>query len=186
MTLPRLILNHARFLLFLLAAGVISAGCHSTTGPRKSPSTGLTVPLDLEARSTTNGVAASRVTPVNSPPRLHAAQKWNPCWWFGNMDDPTPPQWYRPEDPHRVAKWKRRNPLHNFTFYVVGIADKDFRRVGRYPDQVFNPHEGWNWAVCKYKVWRLPFISYRHGSLKFYLGWRERGNFGAKFTFEHD
>jgi len=67
--------------------------------------------------------------------------------------------------------------------YVVGVADKKFRRVGKYPDRVFNPHAGWNWTVCKYKWLRLPFISYHQRAFSFYLGWRERGDFGARLTF---
>jgi hypothetical protein len=109
-------------------------------------------------------------------------QKWNPIWWFGNVDTPVPPDWYRPHDPHRKGKWYCRNSLHNFTFYVIGIADKKFERVGRWPSHVFNPEDGWNWAVCKYKCLRLPFISYQKSRFKFYLGWRERGNFGAKLN----
>jgi hypothetical protein len=106
--------------------------------------------------------------------------KWNPKFWLGNLDDPVPPPEYRPNDKHRAGKWRWRNPGHNFDFYVIGIADKTFRRAGRYPDRVFSPRNGWNWAVCKYKWARLPFISYHRNSFKFYFGWRERGNFGIE------
>ena len=109
--------------------------------------------------------------------------KWSPKFWFGNLNDPVPPPNYRPDDKHRVRKWYFRNPTHNFDFYVIGLADKTFRRSGRCPAEVFNPRGGWNWAVCKYKFVRLPFISYQKKSFKFYLGWRERGNFGIKFAF---
>ena len=106
--------------------------------------------------------------------------KWNPKFWLGNLDDPVPPPEYRPNDKHRAGKWRWRNPGHNFDFYVIGIADKTFRRAGRYPDRVFSPRNGWNWAVCKYKWARLPFISFHRNSFKFYFGWRERGNFGIE------
>ena len=79
-------------------------------------------------------------------------------------------------------KWRWRNPLHNFTFYVVGIADKDFKRAGKHPAAVFNRNDGWNTAVCKYRWLRLPFVSYKKGKFKFYCGWRERGNFGFKLA----
>ena len=79
-------------------------------------------------------------------------------------------------------KWCGRNPLHNFTFYVVGIADKDFKRAGKHPESVFNPHDGWNATVCKYRCLRLPFVSYKRGKFKFYCGWRERGNLGFKLA----
>ncbi len=78
------------------------------------------------------GLAGQNVAPENLPstpnqeakakPHPMARQKFNPVWWFGNLDDPTPPDSYRPEDRHRKIKWRLRNPLHNFMFYVVGIA----------------------------------------------------------------
>ena len=117
---------------------------------------------------------------------IKSSRKWNPGFWFGNEDDPLPPPDYRPNDKHRVTKWYFRNPTHNLNFYVIGVADKTFRRSGRYPEQVFSPRQGWNWAVCKYRWWRLPFVSYQKNSFRFYFGWRERGNFGIKLTFRED
>ena len=77
--------------------------------------------------------------------------------------------------------------MHNFDFYIVGLADKIFRRSGRFPGEVFSPKKrGWNWAVCKYKWVRLPFLSYHRRHFQFYLGWRQRGNFGAKLTFDKE
>ncbi len=113
----------------------------------------------------------------------HVGPKWNPLWWFGNADEPVPPAWYEPDSRWRRLKWHLRNPLHNFTFYVVGLADKDFLRTGRYPNLIFNPDEGWNWAVCRYRWLRLPFLSYKRGSFAFYVGWRERCNFGMKCSY---
>jgi hypothetical protein len=110
-------------------------------------------------------------------------QKCNPLFWFGNLDDPVPPDWYRPDDKHRTPKWYCRNSLHNFTHYVIGIADKEFVRVGRFPAENFNPNDGWNSAVCKFKCVRLPFISYQKNRFKFYCGWRNGGNFGMKLNF---
>lgn len=103
---------------------------------------------------------------------------------FGNDDDWPPPDSYRQGEAmwKRKLMWSLRNPLHNFTFYVIGIADKEFTVRGRYPNDVFNRGGGWNWFVCEYKWLRLPFISYIGESIKFYIGWRERGNFGIKFT----
>ncbi|KAF0178267.1 MAG: hypothetical protein FD161_2014 [Limisphaerales bacterium] len=110
-------------------------------------------------------------------------QKWNPLWWLGNADDPVPPDWYRPGSRCRNALWQLRNPLHNFTFHVIGIADKCFTRTGKFPDAVFAPDGGWNWAVARYGWLRLPFVSYNGERWRFYLGWRERGNFGGKINF---
>jgi hypothetical protein len=142
----------------------------------------------FDAGAKTNSPALTK--PFESPRRHEVVMtnsvsvkkglKWNPKFWLGNLDDPVPPPGYRPNDKHRAGRWRLRNPGHNFDFYVIGIADKTFRRAGRYPDRIFSPRNGWNWAVCKYKWARLPFISYHHNSFKFYFGWRERGNFGIE------
>ncbi len=162
--------------LLLLAGGV---GC--TTMPRG--------PAVADARdssavaSATNAPTARLLKniPTHRPTHL---QKWNPAFWLGNLDDPDPPDWYRPDDPRRDGKWYCRNSLHNFTFYVIGIADKEFVRTGRHLGN-FNPNDGWNWAVCRYKCVRLPMISYKRGRFLFYFGWRERGNFGIKLNFKN-
>ena len=46
-----------------------------------------------------------------------------------------------------------------------------------------NRNEAQSRAVCKYYCLRLPFISYHRGNFYFYLGWRNRGNFGFEFKF---
>lgn len=121
---------------------------------------------------------------INKPKhRPTVGQKLNPVFWFGNLDDPEPPAWYARDDAARGRKWYRRNGLHNFTFYVIGIADREFEQTGRFPGTVFHPHGGWNWTVCRYRWLRLPFISYKSPRVVFYVGWRERGNFGVKLNF---
>jgi hypothetical protein len=107
----------------------------------------------------------------------------NPVWWFGNADDPVPPPDYRKGKCCRKFMWYMRNPFHNFNHYIIGIGDKPFTRVGRFPDKVANPNGGWNWAVCKYKYLRLPFVDYQRGRFEFYCGWRNGGNFGMKLNF---
>jgi hypothetical protein len=68
--------------------------------------------------------------------------------------------------------WYLRNPLHNFTFYVIGMADKlKYRK----------PYDVFNETGDKHNI-ILPFYSYYGDKYKFYIGWRERGNFGVKFT----
>jgi len=139
------------------------------------------------------GVAVADVI-SNAPPKVvahfpsqpydfSACQKLNPAWWFGNADDPEPPDWYRTNRCCRKFMWYLRNPCHNFTFFVMGIADKPFTRSGRFPGEIANPNGGWNWAVCRYKRVRLPFVAYNHGRFQFYCGWRKGGNFGMKFNF---
>ena len=114
---------------------------------------------------------------------FRTVQKLNPVWWLGNADDPLAPDWYRPGKRCRNLMWHLRNPCHNFDFYVVGIVDKPFSRVGRFPDHVSNPNRGWNWAVCRYKCLRLPFIDYKRTRFEFYCGWRANGAFGVKLNF---
>jgi hypothetical protein len=133
-----------------------------------------------------NALAAETITrpaSVLTPP-IRRAQKWNPLWSFGNASDPSPPAWYRPDDARRRWLWHLRNPLHNFTHYVIGVSDKPVTRTGRYPAHVFAPDGGWNWAFTRYRWLPLPFISYEGKHSRFYLGWRESGNFGGKLNFK--
>lgn len=171
--------RHADSRLWLgLILIVLASGCASSPrGAVSKASAG-----DRAAIATNQPAPATIYT--NAPRHLpRTTQKLNPVFWFGNMDDPVPPPSYRTNDPRRVRRWYWRNSCHNFTFYVMGIADKEFTRTGRCPHLVFCREGGWNWAVCRYKCVRLPFISYQRGSFKFYIGWRERGNFGLKLTF---
>jgi hypothetical protein len=107
-------------------------------------------------------------------------QKLNPVWWAGNVDSPNAPDSYRPGQPGRVFWWHLRNPCHNFTFFVIGLADRPFTRTGKFPEPNFNPAGGWNWTVCRYHWLRLPFLSHQKGWFKFYCGWRSGGNFGMR------
>lgn len=111
---------------------------------------------------------------------------------FGNDDDPYHPSDYQPGWPEwrrRLYWFALRNPFHNLTFYVLGVAGKSFERLAIYPkgapsSLVFRSEGGWYVAVVKYRWLRLPFVSYQGQGIikKFYLGWRERGNLGAKLT----
>jgi hypothetical protein len=152
---------------------------------RKTQFVMLTSVILISAPQSPRADAASRneITVTNTITIEHG-EKWKPNFWLGNQDEPLPPVDYRPDDKHRVSKWYYRNPTHNLNYYVIGVADKTFRRSGRYPQEVFNPRGGWNWTVCKYKWWRLPFVSFQKNKFCFYLGWRERGNFGAKLSFK--
>lgn len=123
------------------------------------------------------------VKPRPDLPKIHFYNKLNPVWWFENLDDPLPPASYRPNDPHRVGMWHWRNSMHNFDYYVIGIADKQFMRSGCYPARITKPHNGWNFALCRRRILFLPYASYRHGRFEFYLGWRNHGNFGIKLNY---
>jgi hypothetical protein len=103
--------------------------------------------------------------------------KLNLIWWFLNKDDPSPPfsKWRDKPEWMRHLLWYVRNPLHNFTFYVIGMADKLYNR---WPNKVFNPATPcYKWNII------LPFISYKGKKVKWYIGWRERGNFGIKLNW---
>lgn len=138
--------------------------------------------------------------------RISWKKKINPCWWLKNDDDPVPPDDFHSKRPMwlRQLLWFVRNPMHNFTFYVIGIADRHKLRIGYHPTTVFI-NRGWNLCIvyvnkselkiktqgrheiCRYAVKAvrtgrvpLPFVSYQGNGLQFYVGWRERGNFGIK------
>ncbi len=125
------------------------------------------------------------VTPKPDLPEIHFYDKLNPVWWFENADDPVPPTWYLPDDPHRAIKWRFRNPLHNFNFYVIGVADKKTSRSGRYPGRNSDPNGGWDFEVVRRRIVPLPFLSYERSWITFYFGWREHGAFGAELKFHH-
>jgi hypothetical protein len=123
------------------------------------------------------------VTPKASQPKIHFYDKLNPVWWFRNADEPVPPEWYLPEDKHRVTKWHFRNPLHNFSHYVIGVADKNFLRSGKYPEHNADPRGGWDFAIGRRCLAPLPFVSYERSWCTFYFGWLENGAFGLKLAF---
>lgn len=126
---------------------------------------------------------------VNTPRhtgKIHWYDKINPVWWFGNIDDPIPPDEYRPRSKCRKLTFALRNPFHNFTFYVIGIADRRFVKYGKYTEDVFDPHEGWNVVASRCGPFWLPFISYKRDHFKFYIGWRPNGNFGMKLNPKGD
>ncbi len=117
-------------------------------------------------------------------PNITVWNKINPIWWFQNADEPSPPPDYYPQSHWRETMWAFRNPFHNFTFYVIGVSDKEIVRSGRHPETINVKGEGWDFSVTKYKIWRLPIISYQKDSANFYFGWRVTGNFGVKINFK--
>lgn len=134
-------------------------------------------------QSVTNHWQTVNVTPKPGLPKIHFYNKVNPVWWFGNIDDPAPPAWYRPDSHHRDFLWHLRNPFHNFDHYVIGIADKKFKRTSRVSESASESRSHWDFAVARRKLAVLPFMSYHRAQFNFYFGWRERGNFGIKLNF---
>jgi hypothetical protein len=125
-----------------------------------------------------------RVIPRTNTATITTLDKINPLWWCRNLDHMQAPDWHRPGKKFRGITWFTRNSFNNLTFYVVGIADKEHVRSGKYPESIWNPNGGWNYSVAEYKHLRLPMISYRGKRIDFYFGWRTRGNFGIKFNIK--
>lgn len=139
-------------------------------------------------------------------------KKINPVWWFMNADDPIVPDNEFVDQPQwlRKLKWAFRNPLHNFTFYVIGVADEEVVCYTTYPGKVFGPVGTWNigYVLCVRTGKRYNFRSYigdidssgnyfpnfikwiikkMYGNnVKYYIGWRERGNWGFKLIRNND
>ena len=130
---------------------------------------------------------------------------WSTWLLFGNDDDGIfgegPKSHYRSCDPPSCGKalrWWCRNPLHNFCFYAIGSAHKENSqftllqlsgkgiRCLKYKPcrgEVF-ASEGSSFFLG-FHGWK-PFTSLRitysrNRCFDFYLGWRERGNFGILF-----
>jgi hypothetical protein len=111
--------------------------------------------------------------PPKSTASIRSIEKANLVWWLQNRDSTN----------HTFAYWIR-NPCHNFTFYVLGVADKKTTIYGIYPASPFTPKNGFNFTVTHYR-WRwLPFVSYHKNSFHAYHGWRPSGNFGNKLNWE--
>jgi len=158
---------------------VTGFGCRSVPPPKIDPE------ILAAARSDAVTIRTNQLVihAPREPHRFTTCQKMNPIWWFKNADEPIAPAWYRPGQRGRNFRYHLRNPGHNLGYYVLGIADKPFTRVGRFPGNMASPVGRWNWAVCRYKRLRLPFVDYHRGRFECYAGWRTGGNFCLKFNF---
>src|SRR5690349_10699067 len=111
----------------MVLASTLLMGCRSVPPPRPPAEA-----VGMQARSYLN--ESNNV--FNHFPKedqhFSTWRKMNPIWWFGNADDPVPPENYRKGKCCRQFTWRVRNPCHNFTFYVMGIEDKPHTRVGRF------------------------------------------------------
>lgn len=119
-------------------------------------------------------------TPDLEGSELLGIEKMNPIWWGKNSDSPLP-DWWRPDDPYEERKrsWYLRNPMHNFTHYVIGVSDRDFHRKGIAASEVWNPDGGLNLTMTHSgPLIHLPFVSHKGRFLEGYVGWRNSGNFG--------
>lgn len=86
----------------------------------------------------------------------------------------------------RAVAWWFRNPFHNLTWYVLGVADKERVVRGPWAPSFHRPEGGWLWCFTDVQVLgftvSLPFISYLSATRKGYAGWRPSGSFGFKFN----
>lgn len=141
------------------------------------------------------------------PRKREQIRSWDiPHWiaWnlFGNDDDgifgeETEIYGDEPISFFRFLKWTLRNPLHNFTFYTIGSAGRKehhtfiLLRIDaqglRYLEKakrgmVFGKgRNAFYLALHDHKPFFSLKLSYLSRQLRFYIGWRERGNFGIKF-----
>ncbi|NEW96662.1 hypothetical protein [Rhodopseudomonas sp. BR0G17] len=120
--------------------------------------------------------------------RYPLTAKINPMWWFQNDLEPQPPEWFKPGAAAwwRALAWAIRNPLSNFTAYVVGVKDRDYEIAGTDPLDAGTLADvgrtGWKWSVIRLGPLRLPFVGYAGPRVLFYAGWAWEGNLGAKFN----
>jgi hypothetical protein len=159
--------------VLLLAGLLLAAGCSTV-----APHTASPYPAGTKARW-----HSIKVAPGTNAPVVHTWNKFNPIWWAQNASEPDAPAWYRPDGCCREFGWWLRNPFSNFTSYVIGVADKETVRYGRYPEQTSKPNGGWNFAVTRRRIVYLPFLDYKRGRFEFYFGWRKAGKFGIKLNF---
>ena len=84
----------------------------------------------------------------------------------------------------RRVGWWLRNPAHNFTWHVIGFADKNSIRFD------FNDEDmpGWNhaWSYKEGSTRKYHYWLYLGKRITFYIGWRGRGNFGIKLNFKKE
>jgi len=107
---------------------------------------------------------------VKAPRWYH---KINPLWWFGNYDQPMPQSWDYAAHPHWQhwpkwcvwLMWRLRNPLHNFTTYVIGF------KANRYALR-----ERRRFRCGRFQFF-LPFVQYGGRYIYWHIGWTKDGRF---------
>jgi hypothetical protein len=114
--------------------------------------------------------------------KISCRKKMNPIWWIGNENDPVDGLKEDGTEKHRdfypkfplwarKVMWGIRNPMHNFMFFVVGLADRP---------EIVNFGSVWAKEGQKLNI-ILPFISYRGDEWECYVGWRSGLKFGCAF-----
>ena len=116
--------------------------------------------------------------------------KWFIWAFFGNEKDGyIGDTVFNPEQKDTFSirlKWWLRNPCHNFTWYVIGLAHRHIAHINEFSQE----QPGWNRAyTCLYgdymtdahKAKKYKFIHYIGKKREFYIGYRGTGAFGIKF-----
>ena len=113
---------------------------------------------------------------------------WNP---FGNWHEPLPfPEKRRLEAPSVAwatwaawRYWHRRNLLHNFTHFVIGIVP-----IGDRYEWISPECAGWRRIKgSRYSVWvkrwrmPLPYLFGTVGAFEWSIGWKSDGCWGVNF-----
>jgi hypothetical protein len=122
--------------------------------------------------------------------RIPIAWWWKiqPWWWFYNSTEPVPPSWYTASSIRWLDTflWYCRNPLVNFKWYVVGVADRNYTVYGQAPVNVTDWNDvgqtGWKTSVIHLGLLRLPYVSYTGASVVWHVGWEPNGNLAFKWN----
>jgi hypothetical protein len=122
------------------------------------------------------------------------SKKLSPVWaLFGNEDDGIyGDATWNPEGStsfRTALLWWLRNPCHNLTWYVLGVADYNREVTGEYGSEFIAPGGGPLFCLTRLlsgswlrKALPLPFLSYTSNYVKAYIGWRPSGAFGVKLN----
>ena len=176
---PLLLLSPLSLLSLLLLFSV--SGCALVPGQSH-------IPLDQQSDSRHHFYRTPKELSLDGS-RVVGLPKMNPKWWIENSDDPLP-WWWKPDEPIEVRRrtWSLRNPLHNFTNYVIGVKDRHTHRIGINAHSIWNDKGPINLTVTQAgPLIYLPMISYRGSGIEGYLGWRTSGSFGGALRrAQHD
>lgn len=130
--------------------------------------------------------------------RWYDAPRWAAWSFVGNDDDGI----FGEAIPYSTnihtgtfCRWATRNPLHNFSFYLVGsahwkrhyhaallsIAGRRVRVCSRDQGEVHDSDNSFKIAFNDFKPFiSLQFSHFKNRRFQFYVGWRGRGNLGFK------
>lgn len=138
----------------------------SYTGPDEWEPPMLRVPCLRLQRSVFLGLIVTMPTVGKKP--LAGSVRWP--WW-------------------RTLQWGLTHLGHNFSRYVIGVADRERVVVGRYAPRDRAPHEGWltclTCVVLAGRTVHLPFVSYHGRRCDMEVGWHPSGAFTVRCHLFH-